>query len=201
MWDVIDDPKTGNILLAMGLDGVLVRSPDGEWSWSAVGGYQFTHVAPSLLYEVVFMFGLIPLYTAIFGWSRRWFQIPLTGFFWLVGAYVMIFYRVEPIMYDRILPPWPWGGFPIIEAAIKLSLPIYALIIGTCFIQVLTVSLLTIKRVFLHLTILFALYLIPYLLWVHGFIPSHFIASMIALGGCTVALGRMFFVTLHKKDA
>ena len=37
--DVIGDPVTGNVLFAMGHDGVLVRKADASWAWSAVGHY------------------------------------------------------------------------------------------------------------------------------------------------------------------
>ena len=34
------DPASGNLILAMGLDGVLVRRSAGNWTWAAVGPYQ-----------------------------------------------------------------------------------------------------------------------------------------------------------------
>jgi hypothetical protein len=35
----VEDPATGNVLFAMGIEGVLVRTPSGEYVWSDVGKY------------------------------------------------------------------------------------------------------------------------------------------------------------------
>lgn len=40
--DALFDPRTGNLVVAMGYEGVLVRSPLGAWTWVSVG--QYTHV-------------------------------------------------------------------------------------------------------------------------------------------------------------
>jgi hypothetical protein len=51
------DSKTGNVVLAMGLDGVLVRTPDAEWVWVRVGPYflanleRFDHISAILFFE------------------------------------------------------------------------------------------------------------------------------------------------------
>ncbi len=42
--DAAMDPATGNVIFAMGLEGVLVRKSSGEWVWASVGGY--SHVEP-----------------------------------------------------------------------------------------------------------------------------------------------------------
>jgi hypothetical protein len=39
------DPYTGNVIASMGVEGVLVRTPDGQWQWSKVGAYG--HVNPA----------------------------------------------------------------------------------------------------------------------------------------------------------
>lgn len=38
--DAVFDPDSGNLIVAMGHDGVLVRTPDGEWQWVAVGPFE-----------------------------------------------------------------------------------------------------------------------------------------------------------------
>jgi hypothetical protein len=39
-YDAAFDTNSGNLVVAMGLDGVLVRRPSGVWTWAAVGPYQ-----------------------------------------------------------------------------------------------------------------------------------------------------------------
>ncbi len=40
-FDALIDPTTGNLVLAMGREGVLMRTADGEWEWAAVGPYRY----------------------------------------------------------------------------------------------------------------------------------------------------------------
>ncbi len=37
--DALIDPGTGNLIVAMGYEGVLVRTPEGRWTWVTVGKY------------------------------------------------------------------------------------------------------------------------------------------------------------------
>jgi len=38
-FDVVRDPESGNLILAMGLEGVVIQTADGAWRRVAVGGY------------------------------------------------------------------------------------------------------------------------------------------------------------------
>jgi hypothetical protein len=39
-YDAVVDPLSGNLVVAMGLQGLLVRTPGGEWNWVGVGNFQ-----------------------------------------------------------------------------------------------------------------------------------------------------------------
>ncbi len=39
-FDAILEPHTGNLLFAMGHEGVLIRLPDNTWQWINVGKYK-----------------------------------------------------------------------------------------------------------------------------------------------------------------
>jgi hypothetical protein len=39
-FDAVVDPATSNLVVAMGLQGSLLRTPSGRWSWVAIGDYQ-----------------------------------------------------------------------------------------------------------------------------------------------------------------
>jgi hypothetical protein len=58
--DVVYDEKTGNLVFAMGWDGVLVRTAAGDWYWVKVGRYHLADMNPvylllsRLLLEIVF---------------------------------------------------------------------------------------------------------------------------------------------------
>jgi hypothetical protein len=40
-FDTLIDKQTGNLVVAMGLDGVLVRTLEGEWVWTVLGPYYY----------------------------------------------------------------------------------------------------------------------------------------------------------------
>lgn len=39
--DALEDPQTGNVIFAMGHEGVLVNTAEGEWRWVSVGPYAY----------------------------------------------------------------------------------------------------------------------------------------------------------------
>ncbi len=47
-WDAMLDPRSGNLLLAMGHAGVLLRLPSDEWRWVQVGRYAHDPPSPTL---------------------------------------------------------------------------------------------------------------------------------------------------------
>lgn len=48
------DKGSGNLVLAMGQDGVLVRTPQGQWIWANVGPYRLEPIGALNLLEVVY---------------------------------------------------------------------------------------------------------------------------------------------------
>lgn len=63
--DAVMDPVTGNIVVAMGLDGVLVRTPDGAWQQAAVGAF-YPHRVDSLGGMVTLLGGELALAFGLF---------------------------------------------------------------------------------------------------------------------------------------
>ena len=52
VFDALYDEASGNLVVAMGQDGILARTPDGTWHWITVGPYYretFDHLGPILL--------------------------------------------------------------------------------------------------------------------------------------------------------
>jgi hypothetical protein len=88
------NPATGNVIFAMGLEGVLVRTASGEWHWARVGGY--AHVEPdrvdavfSLLLGDMLLaiaFALLSILTLLRRLHPSRFRRILLGLFWIIGA-------------------------------------------------------------------------------------------------------------------
>ena len=51
------DPKSGNVIVAMGLQGVVVGTPDGRWARIGVGKYQPTDFTPNAKIRTLFADG------------------------------------------------------------------------------------------------------------------------------------------------
>ena len=39
-FSAVSDPNRGNLIVAMGIEGVLVRSKDNQWTWVSLGGFK-----------------------------------------------------------------------------------------------------------------------------------------------------------------
>jgi hypothetical protein len=68
------DPHTGNVIASMGVEGVLVRTPDGQWQWVNVGDYG--HVNPA---------GIDTL--GVLDALELWLGVILAGLLFGVGAW------------------------------------------------------------------------------------------------------------------
>jgi hypothetical protein len=44
-FSVVTDPNTGNLIVAMGMEGILVRTQDNQWHWIQVGEFQKLQVS------------------------------------------------------------------------------------------------------------------------------------------------------------
>jgi hypothetical protein len=85
------EPASGNLVFAMGHDGVLLRRPNGEWSWAAVGTYVHNSLRldglAGILILVQYPIGLALL--VAFGWlyTRAARRIPRT-IVWVILGWV-----------------------------------------------------------------------------------------------------------------
>jgi len=93
-FQVALEPKTGNLVLAMGHEGVLVREPSGRYTWVDVGKYQHHTLAKAgfngfmTLLIQPFLLSLLIAFLAMRTWALRrdstvW-QIVLTILAWLL---------------------------------------------------------------------------------------------------------------------
>jgi hypothetical protein len=100
-FDAYQDPNTGNLVLAMGYEGVLLRAPQGDWQWIEVGPY-----AREELDLATAIFSLLPgeaMLAVIFGllcfatWELRlrgrWLKAIFLTAGWLIWAFCIILLR------------------------------------------------------------------------------------------------------------
>jgi len=203
--DAVIHSPSGNIVIAMGYQGILTRTPDGEWHWIAFNaaderfpGYHYVDpqhinfVLSLLAYEKWLALVLIGLVIATLSLmvpvSRpaRIFKIVCTCIVWGIWAYPTI----------RILAAWGAEAFlstyvdidpnlRFMQIAALLTLPFSAT--GSILFGIL--GLKNIDKHFSRIptsawvSSLAApiLYFMPYMLWSQGIIPRYWMAASLAL--------------------
>lgn len=96
--DALADPQTGNILFAMGHEGVLVNTAEGEWRWVSVGPYAFERgVTFERLFTLLAFHLLVGLLLAGLAFTSlslplrsvwwKWLLLVLAGLIWLGLAF------------------------------------------------------------------------------------------------------------------
>ena len=94
---VVSDPGSGSLVFAMGLEGVLVRTEEGEWIPVAVGDYQLVNLTlariPGLLkYEIILaaVYALLLPFMVVVFTGKSLFQKIWLGLIWV--AWLFIFF-------------------------------------------------------------------------------------------------------------
>lgn len=91
-FDAIPDPTTGNMLFAMGQQGVLVHTTQGQWVWSKGGAYQRVENFPTAdaLALLIGGMALLAVGTALLiyatlalRWTKHWLRITVLVLAWL----------------------------------------------------------------------------------------------------------------------
>lgn len=176
---------SGNAVFAMGLDGVLVRTPDGHWHWAAVGPYSFDAIGrletlktlwDTLPFILVLVMLCVPTaLSKLMGISEVAWECLLTAWFLFLAAVTI---AVAP--YN--------DQYGIIHLVFGFSSYVLAFFIALCFF-VPTVGFLaekkgraTIPRVlWLALRTLLLFYL-TYLIWTQGGIAQLWLTATFAIG-------------------
>lgn len=192
--DVFADPATGNIILAMGHEGLLVhRFGTAGWQWVAVAdyrSYQSYHdverlnaVTTLLRGEVVqaLAFGLLSVSTLARRLGRSRIRYVLIGASWL-------FWVVPTLFFPHALRHGPWEDVVLYMLWLAGALFIVPLSIYA-FSLVISASWKHLSWALLILGINAALFFLPYLLWALGALPRYWTAVPLAL-----ALGGAAFV-------
>jgi hypothetical protein len=185
--DAVVDPVTGNLVVAMGVDGVLVRLPGGEWRWISVGEYQRTdlrtarQVITLLSGELWLCLAIVMLVFATLVWrlgKRRWYNaITIVGW---VGWLAVVWLIPPAIMSGYASMIVPFGMIPTILVAL-----VAAIVKGVAAYRSVFKAVYTCVLAAVVVGILFA---VPYVLWAAGVIAFYRTAAGLATGLLVVLL-------------
>ncbi|MBZ0284695.1 MAG: hypothetical protein K8L97_28415 [Anaerolineae bacterium] len=182
---LIDKP-TGNLVVAMGHDGVLVRTNDGQWQWVRVGPYAYLErddyprfSIELMAYEIglAVVFGLLMWMTLIKNRPPDDLAIMGIGILWLFWAVC-----VEGA-------PYKWNSTGFLD--IRYFSIFLLLFVGSISLIFVVRTLANIvqhkverRKLMRILILIFASMLIfffPYILWIQGTIPAYYVATRFAL--------------------
>lgn len=173
------DPGTGNLILAMGYEGIMVLAPSGEANWIQVG--EFKHLAfqpvnalPSLLiheFVIAIMVGLLTAGTLSWFLNTNWRRGLLLGIVWLfIGTYLWLNVPGRKLDYGSL----------ILSALEILSLVASIAIYSTSILTFPTTSPEFRKKVLITALASAILFISPFLLWVFDLITSYSTAKIAA---------------------
>lgn len=197
--DAALDPVTGNMLFAMGQEGVLVHTKTGEWAWSHGGPYTTRETFPNaeafdvLLGPMIYLavgLALLVFSTLALRWTKHIARILIVILVWI--AFLAIHLIFSP--------------------AISTSYALTITSMGMLFVAVLIVPLVIeqgvrlVKRAPQRISLLLAfalgtgiLYFVPYLLWLYNILPGFDLANLLALIPVVIFLALGFIVLREKK--
>jgi hypothetical protein len=187
--DAVIHSDTGNIIVAMGQQGILLGSPDGNWEWVGVGRYfrdqpsNVDDIVSLLNTEFWLSFILVLLTIGSFFWRTRkqnfrkfgtWLRILLLAIIWATWMFSAIY--MAPATHNNFGYTWAFILPPIWFVAL-LGAPLS--IEGLLHIYHISRHGLVVIVVTALSTAL--LYLLPYLIWSVGGIPRYNTASVFAV--------------------
>lgn len=190
-FSAVEDPNTGNIVFAMGHEGVLLREPSGEYRWVGIEEYgdsvlhamppggQFTLLGGELFLTVAAM--LMAFSTLALAVHQRWWRILKVVIGWLIWSFSLF-----------ILPPAISSG-PYTQAMYALAI-LGALVWGVLCVIEDVIGFARARRwppksVYLYAAGVGVAYLAPLLLWAFELLPHYQTAVLIAFALAALVCG------------
>jgi hypothetical protein len=178
-FDAEFDPLTGNLILAMGHSGVLVRQADGSYTWAEVGIHKHEEPAMSLVFFILFpgelwmalIFGGLSVLTMGLRQRRFSFRHVVAGISALGWLSVAV-----------LLPPALRYGYG--QAIVMLVLAASGILMVPLAVEVLIRAWLSSRRLLLRYIIVLlvsaVLFFLPFITWGLNILPNYRLAQVFA---------------------
>lgn len=184
--DAAVHPETGNLVMAMSLDGVLVITPEGEYIWATVGDYSYTDLTT---------YDLLPLVQVNMMSAGLLFLLVISVLIWHQGSSCITF-SIQIIT---------WLFWLLVDLFISTDHTAYPAYLYAPLIIVFLIQcrplLIENRRLLVSAGLLSGvvtlLYLLPYVLWLENRIPSYGTAQTFAL---LLVLGGTFTSIAHIRN-
>jgi hypothetical protein len=173
------DPGSGNLVLAMGYDGVLVRKSDGTWTQEAVGGYvPRTLERDGLGGVLVLVFGEIVLagITLLLVFSTLSIRVRARKFDWIRLILSILLWIGAALVFPPALTNGSYGG--LFVAFVLLAAGVWAL--GWAIADGFRLKSLALRPAG-WAVVAGAVFLLPYLGWGAGWLAEYYTAAVAGL--------------------
>ncbi len=199
--DAVVHPPTGNLVLSMGQDGILVReAATGRWQWVDVAGYRPQFTAPLtvdfLLPELLLALPLAPL--LLLGMSNMFSSSTLRRLAFVTGV-LLWFGAAGALSLSRTASPG-------IVSTVFIPEGVAALVFLGMFLPAVEALWVFHRRrlnahwLALPTVVVVLLFLVPYGLWAMGAIPTHRLATAFAIVFAVVG-GVAGYLATQRRSA
>jgi hypothetical protein len=197
---------TGNIVAAMGHEGVLVRTPDGVWHWVAVGEYhmpdlhQFENIVAllsgELLYALVLLALMLGTLTRRLTLVRKQAALRTlpVGLAWLGWIMAVVFFPpAQASGYTGMIPVMAMIAVAVLTVPMMLG-QLKGIIAGNRRLLLPTLLIAAVSVV---------LFVLPYMVWSQGGLPFYRTAMLYALVLVAVTLiaGRAYLARFLSRPS
>jgi len=201
--DTVVDPRSGNIIFAMGHEGILVFSTNNTWEWVSIKNYQRLTYEPKeeffsfLLGEFLLSmsFGFLVINTITIGIHKGWIRKGLVAFGWLILVLNVTLF--PPAIYLNQLQP-DFGILALVFYLLQLlGIALFCVLAIFDLIKVFKSSnrlgLLIITIGLIGVAVFFT----PYVLWGFNFLAKYSTAALIAAVAGAALFISVSFLMLH----
>lgn len=202
--DAVIDPHSGNLVLAMGQEGVLVGTPGGEWRWADVGSYWHSQLRQDGLAGVVSLLGL-EIFLALAA-ALLWLvtaslrpaqpvkkdsevQKPAPRRKWLVVLTVLgwIFLAAAGFTLQPGIADQPYVGY-ISPLATMFACAWVIMLLVITLVRQGKEGLGAVGRLAVYCLPLYVLLLLPFVLWAFNILPYYWMADGVAVVVLVIAV-------------
>lgn len=207
-FDAITDPQTGNLIVAMGFEGVIVQTENGNWTWIEVDG--FSKIKPSiseirgmsliqdwvkvpLIMLIVILYGVNKLSHVKIPFWRTILLVLSFGYILIPFAMIpLIILFIVPEAYPKLINQEYYGLIPPLMVIIALFLIMLIDLRKTSHQNQPAIEKIVIVSIFTGLACWLA-----FALWSQGILVTYYIQSY--LMGNTFFISALIMVTLITK--
>jgi len=197
--DAVVDPVSGNLLLAMGGEGVMIIEPDGQQVWVAVGEYRHGGLREDGIMGIISLLSfqfLLAFLTGVAWWLTATLRLDRTRWqtAWVVIGWVLLAMAI--FVGGGFADPY----FGIITRMVTLVTGLFLAIIAIArIIRVMRKKGSGLLLLLAGIPVIMILFIIPYVLWALNILPEYLLSHLVA--GILVAAGGVPLAMVLGKKA